>query len=89
MQDLLDTAMVGWLYTTIVRIEGGQKMLFLPFSLLVLFIVSLSLFFIGFIYDVDWMISFFSKTSVFLGIILMCGTVIWGILEIIKIGGLQ
>ena len=42
-------------------------MLFLPFSLLVLFIVSLSLFFIGFIYDVDWMISFFSKTSVFFG----------------------
>ena len=64
-------------------------MLFLPFSLLVLFVVSLSIFFIGFIYDVDWMISFFSKTSIIFGIILMCGIVIWGILEIIKIGGLQ
>ena len=64
-------------------------MLFLPFSLLALFVVSLSIFFIGFIYDVDWMINFFSKTSVILGIVLMHDVVIWGILEIIKIGGLQ
>lgn len=64
-------------------------MLFLPFSLLVLFVVSLSIFFIGFIYDVDWMINFFSKTSVILGIVLMCGVVIWGIFEIIKMGGIQ
>ena len=64
-------------------------MLFLLFSLFVLFVVSLSIFFIGFIYDVDWMINFFSKTSVILGIVLMCDVVIWGIFEIIKMGGIQ
>jgi hypothetical protein len=64
-------------------------MLFLSFSVFVLFVVSLSIFFIGFVYDVDWMFSFFSKASVIIGIILMCDIVIWGILEIIKIGGLQ
>ena len=64
-------------------------MLFLSFSLLSLFVISLSIFFIGFVYDVDWMISFFSKTSVIIGIVLMCDVVIWGILEIIKIGGIK
>lgn len=64
-------------------------MLFLLFSLLVLFVISLSIFFIGFVYDVDWMISFFSKTSVIIGTVLMCDVVIWGILEIIKTGGIK
>ena len=39
MQGLLDTAMVGWLYTTIARIEGGTKN------------VIFDIFFIGFIYS--------------------------------------
>ena len=63
-------------------------MLFLTLSLLVLFVISLSIFFIGFVFDVDWMIGFFSKTAVITGIVLMCGVVIWGISEIIKIGGI-
>lgn len=64
-------------------------MLFLSFALLGLFVVSLSMVFMGFVYDIDWMISFFSKASVILGIVLMCDVVIWGILAIIKIGGVQ
>ena len=55
---------------------------------LILFVISLSMFFIGFAFDVDFLFEFFSKSAAITGVGLMFCTLIWGIFEIIKLGGI-
>ena len=52
---------------------------------LILFVISLSLFFVGFVFDLDCLFDFFSKSTILTGIALMFCTLVWGTFEIIKL----
>ena len=52
---------------------------------LILFVISLSLFWVGFAFDLDCLFDFFSKSSVLTGVALMFCTLILGFFEIIKL----
>lgn len=52
---------------------------------LILFVISLSLFFMGLAFDLDCLFDFFSKSSILIGIALMLCMLVWGFFEIIKL----
>lgn len=52
---------------------------------LILFVVSISLFLVGFAFDLDCLLDFSSKSLVLTGVALMFCTLVWGFFEIIKL----
>ena len=52
---------------------------------LILFVISISLFWVGFRFDLDFLLDFSSKSVVLTGIVLMFSMLVLGFFEIIKL----
>ena len=52
---------------------------------LILFVISLSLFFVGCAFDLDCLFDFFSKSAILTGVALMICALVLGFFEIIKL----
>ena len=60
-------------------------MIIITIIFLILFVISLSLFLVGFAFDLDCLFDFFSKSTTLTGIALMLCTLVCGFFEIIKL----
>ncbi len=60
-------------------------MLIITIIFLILFIISWSLFMVGFVFDLDCLFDFFSKSCILTGITLMFCVLVLGIFGIIKL----